>query len=192
MALTPAGPISLNMNAVREMFANADAWKAWTLASGAADPVLAARHRVHFYGPPAAAMPGEGYTRDELESLRPLTILTLRPPEHLRSGRAFFRTQRAGTGARNDSFTLFANVVADVPDSMKQNPPAAFFWFQNQIGTLISDLWAVSHSNIDGIPYLQAIDLISEPSRSTKILGGAQGDFLECLYQIDSGVERGF
>ena len=65
--------------------------------------------------------PSEGYSRDELETLRPFVVLTLRPPEFLRSSRAFFRSQRDGSSYLN-SYLSFAYLCADVPDVYRDRP----------------------------------------------------------------------
>lgn len=187
--MTPEGSLALNMQGVRGLFANSTVWQTWAEVTNAADPVLEAGNRVHAYGPPAFADPPEGATRDELEVLRPFVVLTLRPPIDLPSQpRSLFRSRRSGSGYLN-SYTLYAYLCADIPENYTAEGMAAqaFEWFQIQLGKLIDDLWAQTFGPVDLLAELQSVELVGGPQRNTKTFNATQGDFMECVLEIDSG-----
>lgn len=84
---------------------------------------------------------------------------------------------------------VFAYLCADVPDAYRDDPPGAFLRFQSRLGELIDDLWLGTFSGIDALAYLQGVDLAFGPQRNTTTFA-TQGDFIEAILEIDSGVGR--
>lgn len=142
---TPTGALSLAQKYAADSLAACAEWQSWV---GAANATQAASRIYQDALPPPRF--GNDYTRDELESYRPFALITT----DLDGG---FRSQGIAYGTTDDAGVIIIAIEDDIPEAIADHPAEIALRVRNHIGTLISQLMALSGSA--GYLAIESIDV---------------------------------
>lgn len=185
--ITPVGGLSLSLTAVQTTITACPSWQAWVGVNAlpTIDRMPAARLRTHLFGLPMPSAPDKGYTRDELEVLRPACVLTHLPPAFLTRTGVGYRRRRTALEHFIEGGIVYAHVIADVSEAIDDDA-LALLDFTNGLGLLIDDM--LEQSEIPGSAYLQDVSVVVEPNRVPFVQVGTQGDFINAMLKVEWGL----
>lgn len=129
----PAGSLSLSQSYLRAMLSECAAFQTWVSAANATEALAS----IYYEGLPDPADKNVGYTRDELESVRPYAVIFLDEEEG-------FLKSHIATGSSydfEDHGRLKLRLEQDAPDDVGDEPNSdANLRWKNVIGQIIDDL----------------------------------------------------
>lgn len=188
MAIEPEYGLSVLIQSVRVAIAATGAWQSWTRADQKPleDRLATAMKRIHLFGFPPPASPADGYTRDELDLLRPGCGLTYIPPQDLRTTLPGFELTRTAAEHFIEYGRVYVHVADTVDPSITHDSAKVLMSFSNKLGRLMYDL--PTTSDVEGAAYFQKISLVVEPHRATKVQENTQGDFVQAMLRVECGL----
>lgn len=160
----PVGPMSKPLDSLADMLANTSAWQSLT---GTLDSV-SARDKIHleaFNG--SVADIGNADYAGEVTAARPFAIVS--------QGEDYNRNSiglATGLDAGQAILEIEAGTPAEYQTSDKYSE--AKVWFQNHLGQIISDVFALSDTGI--YPHISSIELAGGPERTSYEEAAAEGD----------------
>lgn len=162
MAVAPTGPLSLPIDAVRQMIAGSVAFQAWTSSA----TVTAALERVH--------ITETDVTSDNLPAM-PYALVDYSGWQQDKYG----VTPGSWIQAESSVTVFFRAQVQD------DEPADEFFRFANQVGAIIEDMQDTAGDyTAQTLPAYQ-ISMTIAPTRKGKQRRAARGDYYEAQFQFD-------
>lgn len=195
MDFIPTGSLSLELAHVAYCIARCPVWHTWTGVDElptAAERFDASLEKVHISGPPPAASP-DGYTREELETLRPYAVVTNLPPAVVGPSREMFIRQRMAHEHFGAWHQNYIQIVSDIPEDLALLFPKNHHHILNRLSELMDQM--LEQSGIEGdedypMPFIQRLALLDGPTYPDEKLMKVQGYYSMCILRIESGLRR--
>lgn len=177
---TPVGRISLATENLRLLIADTPAFRSWVAEGEVAFTGAEALKRVHRDTAPSKDSGQEAYTFSELRALRPYALVSVVD---------FQIVKYAESTLRQDSGTLAIRFSKNVDQEIADDEQEIGFRFQNEIGSIVDGMDALSKGN----PYLIIVgmSMLSPFMRSSVLETHTTGDYVFSDWRVNWGQRAG-